>query len=256
MKWSVEIQKTSLERRNLADLLDGLGFALIDGIQFPAFTSPEFEVCDTAAEVFERAKRLRSAFTVANGVDPEFTLGAVLDYAFNPPKPNLFLDLTGLVCNTSLGKFTVTVSPPSGLSTDEIEKWKADQAKREYEAKLENQRAKFEPAFLELRAAKMLELLLIKNPSGEIIYKIYELAEGTPDKRNAFHKQFGIPIDQFDRFTDTVHNQTVSGDWARHAYEKEPKTPNPMSIGEAEEFVRSIASKWLKYIRTSYIPTK
>jgi hypothetical protein len=43
MKWAVEIQETSLERRNLEDLLNGLGFALIDGIQFPAFTSPEID---------------------------------------------------------------------------------------------------------------------------------------------------------------------------------------------------------------------
>ena len=62
MKWAVEIQETSLERRNLEDLLNGLGFALIDGIQFPAFTSPEIDECDTAAAVFEIAQQIRAAF--------------------------------------------------------------------------------------------------------------------------------------------------------------------------------------------------
>jgi hypothetical protein len=79
MKWAVEIQKTNLERRNLEDLLNGLGFALIDGVQFPAFTSPEIDGCDTAAAVFEIAKQLRAAFTGPAQVDPTFALGSVID---------------------------------------------------------------------------------------------------------------------------------------------------------------------------------
>jgi len=39
MKWAVEIQNSTLNRRNLIDSLDGLGFAVIDGAQFPEFTS-------------------------------------------------------------------------------------------------------------------------------------------------------------------------------------------------------------------------
>lgn len=253
MKWAVEIQKTSLERRNLADLIDGLGLVLIDGLQFPAITSPEFEVCDTAEDVFEKAKQLRESFTGANGIDLEFTLGAVIDYAFNPPKPNHFIELASLTTNISLGNITVIVSPPSGLSTDEIERWKEEQTEREYQTKLESQRVKLEPAFREPRAAKVLELLFNKNHTGETLYKIYELAEGHPDKRKAFQNQFDISENQFKRFGDAVHNPTVTGNFARHAYEGTPKTTNPMTISEAEVFVRSIALKWLEYVRTSYV---
>jgi hypothetical protein len=94
-------------------------------------------------------------------------------------------------------------------------------------------------------------LLTIAHPSGEIIYKIYELAEGHPHNRRAFHAQFGISADQFNRFKDAVHNPKVSGEWARHAYEDPPKTTNPMSKNEAEHFVRQIATKWLEHVRAT-----
>ncbi len=77
MKWAVEIQVTSLERRNLEDLLNGLGFALIEGIEFPAFTSPEIDEYDTAADVFEKAKQVRAAFAGPAQIDPSFALGSV-----------------------------------------------------------------------------------------------------------------------------------------------------------------------------------
>ncbi len=50
-------------------------------------------------------------------------------------------------------------------------------------------------------------------------------------------------------FSDAVHNPVVSGDLARHAYEKDPKTSNPMTIREAETFVMQLAERWLASVR-------
>jgi hypothetical protein len=251
MKWAVEIQKTNLELRNLAELLAGIGFALIDGMQFPAFTSPEIDSCETAAKAFDKAKQLRAAFTGPAQIDPAFALGSVIDFSSDPPKRHAFLEVESAVMKMSAGSVTITVSPPKGLSADELERWEKANAEREYQTKIEGQRARLEPAFRNSRAAKVLELLSNENPSGETIYKIYELAEGHPTNRNAFHTQFGVSKDQFGRFQDAVHNPRVSGDWARHAYEDAPRTSNPMSRVEAEGFVRQIAAKWLDYVRTS-----
>jgi hypothetical protein len=251
MKWAVEIQKTSLERRNLDDLLQGLGFSLVDGIEFPAFTSPSIESCDTAKQVFEQAKKVRSAFTGAAQIDPQFVLGAVIDYSFNPPRRQNFLEIKSIRSSFSVGSPALTVSPPKGLSGQELETWKAEQAELNYQSKLEVQRSRLELAFCSPRAEKVLELLAIEHPSGEIIYKIYELAEGHPSNRSTFQAQYGVSADQFNRFKDAVHNPTVSGDWARHAYEKTPETANPMSKDEAERFVRQISSKWLENVRTN-----
>lgn len=251
MKWAVEIQKTSLERRNLEDLLNGLGFALIDGIQFPAFTSPEIDQCDNAAAVFEKAKQVRAAFTGPAQIDPDFTLGSVIDYSFDPPRRHAFLEVQPGIIKISGENVTLTVSPPKDLSGDELKKWVDEHAERDYQAKLEQQRSRLEPAYRNPKAEKVLELLSIENHSAEIIYKIYELMEGNPNNRDAFHMQFGVSKDQFDRFRDAVHNPRVTGDWARHAFEGPLRTKNPMSKGEAEQFVRQIASEWLKYVRNA-----
>ena len=130
-----------------------------------------------------------------------------------------------------------------------LTKWKKEQDEREYQTLLDRQRAKLEPAFLEDRAVKVLELLSFDDHTGETIYKIYELLEGHPNNRAEFQSSYGISKDQFSRFKDVVHNPTVSGYWARHAYEGEPKTLNPMSKREAELFVREIANRWLVSIR-------
>jgi hypothetical protein len=251
MKWAVEIQKTSLERRNLDDLLHGLGFSLVDGIEVLAFTSPSIEGCDTAKQVFEQAKKLRSAFVGAAQIDPQFVLGSVIDYSVNPPRRHHFLEVNPISLTISGRSATLTVLPPKGLSGQELETWKAEQAEREYQSKLEVQRSRLEPAFWSSRAEKVLELLAIEHPSGETIYKIYELAEGHPNNRSTFQSQLGVSADQFNRFKDAVHNPTVSGDWARHAYEDTPKTANPMSKDEAERFVRQIANKWLENVRAN-----
>lgn len=249
MKWAIEIQKTSLEQRNLADLLTGIGFRLIEGIEYPALASPTLDACETAADAFEIAKKVRAVFKGAPNIDPEFLLGSVIDYSTNPPRRHGFIEVDSCVMTITAGAATLTISPPSGLSLAELERWNEENEERQYQAKLERQRALFEPAYLNSRAAKAIELLSAVAPSGETLYKIYELAEGHPNNRAAFHSEFGISKALFDRFKDAVHNPSVSGDWARHAYNKELNSNDPMTKAEAEQFVRSIAEKWLLSIR-------
>lgn len=254
MKWTVEIQRTALTNRNLGDLLLGLRFSLIDGIRHPEIWSQQMDQCTTAAEAFEIAKRVQEAFTGAAQIDADFTLGAVLDHTTTPPTRHVFLEVQSCATATSFGIATLTVGPPPGLSAEEIEAWQKNRAEREYEAQLDAQRSRLEPAYLEQRATKVLEHLAVTSPSAEVLYKIYELMEEHPRNRQAFHRQFGISETEFNRFGDAVHNPTVSGDWARHAYLRTPRTSNPMSKCEAECFVRAIAEKWLRQFRATAPP--
>jgi hypothetical protein len=148
----------------------------------------------------------------------------------------------------SAGSPTLSVSPPKGLSAAELERWKADYEEQQYQTKLEQQRSKLEPAFSSPRAAKVIQFLRAENLSAETIFKIYELAKGSSN-RKSFHSRFGITDLEFDRFRDAVHKASVHGDWARHATHERPDTSNPMSKNEAETFVRDIAAKWLKTLR-------
>lgn len=251
MKWAVEVQKTSLEHRNLADLLKVLGFDLIQGIEYPALSSPTIDTCATAADAFEIAKDVRAAFKGPAKIDPEFALGSVIDYATKPPRRHAFLEVSSCAMKITGGTATITVSPPQGISPDELVRWYEEHNERRYQAELERQRSLLEPAFLNPKAAKALELLCIENPSGETLYKIYELAEGHPNNRSAFHAEFEIDKEHFNRFKDAVHNPAVTGDWARHAYHQKPNSANPMTRAEAEQYVRRIADRWLQSIRRS-----
>jgi hypothetical protein len=249
MKWAVEIQKFSLEQRNLKDLLSGLGFVLVDGIEYPAITSAEINSCANAKEVFEIAKHLRDTFIGPADIASTFQLGAVIDYSSTPPERCHIAEVQPVEIIVTVESVNVTIPPPEDLSGDELKKWEEEQAERDYQIKLENQRSKLEGAYRNPRAKKILELLADTNPSGETLNKIYELAEGKKSNRRAFHAQFGITKDQFDRFSDAVHNPKTTGDWARHAIDRTPNK-NPMTKKEAENFIRQIADEWLRHIRT------
>ena len=251
MKWAVEIQKTGLKHRNLIDLLQGLGFDLVDGVAFEAMYSPSFDELETANEVWEQAKKVRDAFVGPASIDSEFTLGSVIDYSTEERKRHAFLEVNSLSSKMSVGSVTLTVSPPSDLSASELKIWEENKKEQEYQGKLEGQREKLEPAFLEARASKVLELLTMANHTGESLYKIYELMEQHPSNRQNFQNDFEISQLEFRRFSDAVHNPVVSGDLARHAYEEEPRTSNPMTMGEANTFIQALSKKWLRTVRNN-----
>jgi hypothetical protein len=154
MRWAVEIQKTGLERRNLSDLLNGLGFQLIEGIEYPALTSTEVDACTTATDAFEKAKAVGSAFKQVAQIDPEFTLGSVIDYSSSPPRRHAFIEVQSCVMTMSVGSPALSVSPSKELSPTDLERWRADYEEQQYQAKLERQRSKLERCFSMKRQRK------------------------------------------------------------------------------------------------------
>lgn len=252
VKWSVEIEKTSLDRRNLSDLLTGIGFSLFAGQNGEELTSPAIDACNNAQDVWSEAKRLRDVFTGPAQIDVEFKFGAVVDYSTFPPSRAFIAEVASSHMVLQPGVARIEIAPPSDLTEEQLKQWHAERAEIEYQQKLESQRRRLEPAYLSSSAAKILELMSIKEPTGETLYKIYELAEGHPSNRATFQSALGISKDQFNRFKDVVHNPLVSGDWARHGYEDQPKTSNPMTKEEAKAFVEDIAQRWLALLRFTH----
>lgn len=249
LKWAIEVQSTQLERRNLADLLRRLGFELMDEAPHVAFSSPGINECTIAAEAYEIAKSVREAFIGPAGIDTEFTLGRVIDYTTLPARRHAFLELQSGAYVTSFMEVTLVVGPPSGLSEEQIREWREQREEAEYQAKLDAQLSKLEPAFFSPRAAKVLDLLSIRSPTGETLFKAYEVMRGARSNMGAFASRFSVSDTDYRRFSDAVHKDSVSGDWARHAHGEPPQTQNPMSKAEAEAFVRRLASMWLQDFR-------
>lgn len=143
-----------MERRNLSDLLNGLGFQLIEGIEYPALTSPEVDACTTATDAFEKAKAVRSAFKQVAQIGPEFALGPVIDYSSSPPRRHAFIEVQSCVMTMSVGSPTLSVSPSRELSPAELERWRADYEEQHYQAKLGHQRSKLDRRFSMKRQRK------------------------------------------------------------------------------------------------------
>lgn len=249
MRWAVEIQNTSLERRNLSDLLNGVGITLVDGSPFPLFTSSEIDRCSSADKVFEQAKRLREAFAVPPPTDPGFVLGSVIDYSSDPPMPRAFLEVASTVSTQSIDTVTLIVPRPQRLSDEERERWEREQAEAEYQVKLEAQRRRFVPAFRNAKAAKAIKLLDIENPTGTIVRKIYEVMAGKRINQ-AFNNKFEIDGTEFKRFKNAVNDPRATGEWATHEVEEHgSKITNAMSREEAVRFIQQLADKWLDHVR-------
>lgn len=248
MKWAIEIQFTTLDHENLADLLNHLQFTLIKSDNVLLVTSAQLDLYNSANEVFDCAKKLRSTFTGASQIDHKFEIGRIFEYP--GPRRHVIIELKPSHQKTEGKQIEITVSPPVGLSDQEYEEWQKKKNAEAYQSKLEQQLSKLIPAHKCERAEKMLELLILPNPTAETIFKIYEIAEERWDKAK-FHELFEINWHDFKRFSDAVHNASVSGDWARHATLEKARTENPMTRHEAETFVRSIAAKWLNYIRVT-----
>lgn len=250
MKWAFQIEHTSLDPRNLSDLLSGIGFNPADtpGLDC-VFCSPCLENCKSASEVWEEAINIRYLLRDVTEIDPELVLGPVIDLSSGSPRKHHFLEVRSGLSVTANLDVILTVSPPENLSDEELAEYHRQGAEQEYQAKLEQQKAKLYAAFREPRASKLLNLLKLNAHTGETLYKMYELAEGHPSQRKKFQAELGISEVDFRRFSDAVHNPVVSGDLARHAYEDKPKTDNPMTIGEARTFVMDIARRWLMSLR-------
>lgn len=255
MKWAFQIERTTLDRRNLLDLFNKIGYQLVDvpGLDL-AFCSKTFETFINAGEVWEEAKRIRDLLSEVTEIDPEFSLGPIIDLSSGEPKKTHFLEAkSGIIVTVGMDAI-LTVSPPDNLSAEQLIENNRRRAEQEYNAKLEIQLSKLEPTFREPRAVKVLQLLKRDSHNGESLYKIYELMEGHPSHRKEFHERFGIPKDEFQRFSDAVHNPVVSGELARHAYEDKPKADNPMTFAEAKSFVLDITKRWLSSLRLNGHP--
>ncbi len=246
MKWAFQIEQTTLDSRNLCDLLNSIGYQVVDipGYEL-VFWSEILESCLNPNEVWEEAKRIRYLISTVTEIDPGIILGPVLDLSTSEIKRCYFAEVQSSFSATASISAKFTVTPPDGLSEEELAKRNARREEKLYQSKLDAQRAKLVPAFKNPRAVKILKLLKLPTHNGESLYKIYELAEGHPSHRSTFQAQFNIDKNEFKRFKDAVHNPVVSGDLARHAYEDKPKTSNPMSFAEAQSFVLKIAKCWL-----------
>lgn len=83
--------------------------------------------------------------------------------------------------------------------------------------------------------------VFIGSPSWDGLYKVWEVIEEDVGGRITKHGWASQP--QVSRFTQTAASE-------RHAKQKIKPPPNPMSLPEAEQFIRSLLEEWLNSKRS------
>lgn len=92
-------------------------------------------------------------------------------------------------------------------------------------------------------AEKVLRLLSREPRTWGDLYRIFELIERRAG--STMYEQGWTSRNAAERFARSANSPQVSGDDARHAYDRTDPPPNPMSIDDAQQFVRHLARQWL-----------
>lgn len=143
MRWAFEVERTGLERRNLIELVESLGYKALEvpGHKIILY-SDSFEACSTSVEVWEQAKILRDLMACITEIDKKFSVGAVLDMTHKPPKRYVSIEIHSVLQTVTIRIPTLKVLPPVGLSEEQLAEWTERVNEKEYQSKLEAQRAK------------------------------------------------------------------------------------------------------------------
>jgi hypothetical protein len=89
-------------------------------------------------------------------------------------------------------------------------------------------------------AAEVLRLLSQTAPDAFTLSKVIEIIGEHTIKRHRW-----VSTKQLGRFSNSMNNQRVLGDGARHANTKHDPPKKPMLLDEARQFVREIAHKFV-----------
>ena len=248
MRWIVEIKNSGLQKRNLKKLLYEVGFTLLDTEEGIAFTSDEINEYNSPQEVYHVAKKLRAALTGPSLIDPNFRLGDVVEVNVNPQRHHVIMELLPVSYELTFAPLELKVSPSKGLSSEQKKNWEITKKEKEDKDKFKRQKTRLVASYLNSKADKVMELCARISLTGTDVYKIYELLEGESDRKQ-FHIIYGIKKEEFDSFKDAVHNEKVTGDWARHIREDKLNSENPMTKKEAIRFIKDLAERWLENIQ-------
>lgn len=252
MRWLVEVRDIVADERLFTDLLSRLNLTLHQEDSKTYLTGDEFERLSTSAEVWEQAKRLRDVVTEVNngipGANISFKLGDIQEQREDGSQGTyVLLTPTSIVSTTAVGVCGVTVIPMREITEEERVRLEAERKEHEYQEKFDLISSRVVSAYQDKRARKVQHFLEQDLTAGSM-YKIYELIrDDLGEKLNSLASD-----KQWTRFTRSVNHQEVFGDDARHATLKAEPPTNPMSLGEAQDFIKKVSDLWFKQKYADY----
>ena len=234
MRWSVKIHEITGDDI-LADVLATAGYSL-DG---DMLSGEEFEACEAWGDVADLAYDLAHRVREVARLNPDYEIGfetsTVHEYD---------ADGTEIHCHRKVyarGAATLTVTGHAAVvSVTDLSLSPEEQAEKERLA----------------RVARAGELVKAAARS-ELVLTVMRLLDGEPGTLELGHVHELLLDDmdgdlsafatgkQLTRFNRSINHPDVLGLKARHAVTNDHPPPDPMDMGEATRFIRSIAEKWI-----------
>jgi hypothetical protein len=244
MKWRVQIRECRGEKRLLRDLLKELSIEVIEQEGELFLISDVFESMRTAGEVHAFASRIQSIDSEIGEGDPDITMNFQVGYVCEAlengqQRKHIFLAARGAAFAMSFAGAVCVVQHGSSLSEAERKRIEEEEKERAYQGKRRKAISRFVPAFRDDRALQVQRLLktdLTPLSMGHIV----DLIQADGSMKNL------ISRNQQTRFYRSINHPNVFGEQARHIVSEKEPPPKPMSLDEAREFTRALATRWLE----------
>ena len=239
--------------RLLADVLGALDVHVIqtndDGTL--EVVSKWFDALPDRNAVYAEAGRLREHLQRVAAFDAAYRLGCRITAVRErrddgQPTTTYFATLTGVLGMTAVGSVAATVSAASPEEQQRIEeeRRRAEEERREREYQEARERVITHLlAGLKDSRAVQVQKLLHGTLNADAMWKIFELIR---DDRGGPLKGLASKRD-ISRFTGSLNHPQVFGAGARHAVPDGAPPSDPMSLDEAQAFIRTLAMQWLEY---------
>jgi hypothetical protein len=246
MRWRVEITKQNGDDRLLRDVLEARSIRLHEEAGKRFLVGDPFEALPTAGEVHALASRVQSIATEIEDAHSDipigFQIGHVLEELDHGERQmHVFLSPRGTAMCFGMGAPSLTVE--RGLSLSEADRRRIEEEERE-EAYQKNRRkaTSLLVSALDNERALQVQRLLRKQLTSQTMWHIAELIQA--DMGSAMKDL--VSRNEKARFDRSINHPDVFGEQARHIISQQEPPPKPMSMDEAQAFIRDLAARWLE----------
>jgi hypothetical protein len=245
MKWGVEINTLSSNRRLLEDVLAALSVSIVEDSGELLLESEYFDVLSTSAEVHACASRIRSITDEvkrhSSDIDCAFSIGAVVERTPGGVSRHHFLTVSSAVHIHCAGHVTVIRGEPAKQPTDEERARQEQELQERRYADLRQKALSRVVSAVRDDRALTIQQLLQEELTPQILGHIVDIIQ---DDMNGDLSGL-MSRNQQSRFYRSINHPEVFGQKARHIVSSHEPPPHPMNLAEASAFVRDVAEKWL-----------
>jgi len=242
MRWFVEITDVEGNDRLLREILGELSITVVEEQAGRFLVSESFEVLATPGEVHDLAMRVRSILEEADlQIQLKFKLGSVFEEAGGDARrKHAFLTISPAHFRIIGSTMSVKLESSVPLSEDQRKRLEEEQREREYQQLRRKALSRVLSAFRDDRALQVQRLL-----RGELTPQTMgHIADLIQDDIGREMRDL-ISGTQLARFYRSINHPDVFGVQARHIVSNVEPPSHPMSLGEAREFIRALATRWM-----------